>query len=107
MNTTPLEGTFTHGRTGYTNKGCRCDVCRAGNSEYQKELNVIRKAKGLPPGDWRHGKASSYINWGCRCTPCCEAHNQRRGASKKKRKAEKLTDIHASRMDTPPVKVEL
>ena len=31
---------FIHGRTGYANHNCRCDVCKAGMSAYQKQYRL-------------------------------------------------------------------
>jgi hypothetical protein len=46
-------GNGKHGRTMYINRGCRCDVCCAGNSEYQKiyarKRRLAQKNKGNKP----------------------------------------------------------
>lgn len=34
---------WDHGATGYKKHGCRCEVCRAGNTEYRRQ----RRAMGL------------------------------------------------------------
>ncbi len=31
---------------------------------------------GLPEGDHRHGKYTTYVNWGCRCEPCKLANTE-------------------------------
>lgn len=33
-----------HGLSGYTNRGCRCDVCRAANTDYQRTRRAARYA---------------------------------------------------------------
>jgi hypothetical protein len=59
--------TFNHGTYAtYTNRNCRCDLCKKAASEYAK----AKKLKGLPEGDKRHGTRNGYFNWGCRCDDC-------------------------------------
>lgn len=73
-----------HGMRRYR-KGCRCEVCRAGNAAFMRDLRA-RKAAGLvkprgtrlPPGERigdRHGRLQDYIG-GCRCEECREASRE-------------------------------
>lgn len=66
-----------HGQNGYINFGCRCDTCRRGNTEGCKKARYKRWKKGLPEGDPRHGRLTSYPNWGCTCEKCLNAVNKR------------------------------
>ena len=50
----------------YTNRGCRCDECKAAVSEARRRT----RQAGLPEGDPRHGTGSGYSNYGCRCDLC-------------------------------------
>lgn len=59
-----------HGRTGYVHHRCRCDVCRAANSEYARVLR--QKRRDLPPERIPHGINGS-VNYGCRCDICTSA----------------------------------
>lgn len=63
-----------HGHNGYTNYGCRCDDCRAGQAEYQKAYRS-RASSRFASGevDAPHGSRSTYTNYGCRCDECREA----------------------------------
>lgn len=43
--------TIPHGTmTGYVNRGCRCDECKAANTEYMRDYRAARKANGRPVG---------------------------------------------------------
>lgn len=54
---------------GYSNRGCRCDRCRAAHAAYQAE-GRIRRARYYP----RSHNDGAYHNWGCRCAECRRAH---------------------------------
>lgn len=56
---------------GYGNLSCRCEPCRAANSEYLGKAKARRVARGAP--DHVHGTANGYGNWGCRCRACTDA----------------------------------
>lgn len=43
--------------------------CKACSRERARE----KRAKGLPPGDPRHGRRTGYENFGCRCSDCKKA----------------------------------
>lgn len=53
---------------GYKHYGCRCDGCKAANSDYERE----RRRLGCDRPRAKHNRAS-YID-GCRCGVCREAH---------------------------------
>lgn len=44
---------------------------------------TVKKKKGLPPGDPRHGTANGYNNHGCRCPPCKKAWSEDRLARRR------------------------
>lgn len=67
----PRHGTAT----GY-GYGCRCDRCRAANTEKNRVLRAERK-DGLAPDDHRHGTPRGYDWWGCRCDACKAAKSER------------------------------
>lgn len=52
----------------YTNKRCRCDLCKEAIREYNKS-----RRQGLSPEDPRHGTPGGYSNHGCRCLECKSA----------------------------------
>ena len=47
MSETPgaRTGNWSHGASGYSNHGCRCDACRAGHAEYQRGYLQRRKKR--------------------------------------------------------------
>lgn len=53
----------------YESHGCRCDVCRAANTERVRHWRATTTAP-IP-----HGTANGYRNYGCRCDDCRAAHN--------------------------------
>jgi hypothetical protein len=75
--------------------GCRCDTCRAANTERvvrrQHERRAARQlingrlVAPVPPH--RHGLASTYVNWSCRCEPCTQAGAKRNAADRARRAA--------------------
>jgi hypothetical protein len=70
----PGDGDPRHGTmNGYINHGCRCDLCRAANTEY---CRVRRIERDLAPNDPRHGRWTTYFNYACRCVRCKAAHNE-------------------------------
>jgi len=56
-----------HGDPGKYNAGCRCTICKAGNTE---RATVARDERRGRIKDAPHGTESGYRNWGCRCKPC-------------------------------------
>lgn len=77
-----------HGVTcnGYTNYGCRCDLCRAAWNAYCKKRRVER-SKNIPADI--HGNASTYYNYMCRCADCRAANT---AYYRKVRKRAKITE---------------
>lgn len=69
----PGDGDPRHGKNGYSNLGCRCEICRAANAESQAAARVRRAAQPLPDGA-EHGSDNAYTNYACRCRPCTTAH---------------------------------
>jgi hypothetical protein len=57
-----------HGRSRYTNGGCRCDICRAAAAAYQRKWR--RRVRGKVPVEVPHGLASTQQNYGCPCPSC-------------------------------------
>ena len=67
---------FTHGQTGYTYYGCKCDVCRAANAARCRHQQEQRHARAVQdPSLVPHGRGG-YTNWGCRCQVCTKANTQ-------------------------------
>jgi hypothetical protein len=69
-----------HGTYGGYTGGCRCEGCRAANTEYQRRARQLRLERGIPAE--KHGKDATYANWACRCLPCTEAHRSRVAADR-------------------------
>lgn len=70
-----------HGTRLKYSKGCRCDVCRAGNVAYVRRSIGRRQARLVAnPTLAPHGRYTTYNNWGCRCDECRGAHAGRRRA---------------------------
>lgn len=70
-----------HGTRGKYTYGCRCDDCREANRAYIAAKRDADYAAGLPEGDPRHGRDSTYTNRGCRCTACTVAHKRARAGA--------------------------
>jgi len=71
------HGTYS----GYT-QGCRCDECKAGAREYNRERR--KNIKPLEPDDPRHGTSTGYMAYKCRCEDCKKAHSDYLKARKKR-----------------------
>lgn len=70
----PESEALPHGWTKYSNEGCKCAICRAAWSEYQKNLRRVRARRiAEDPSLAEHGKPATYHNWGCKCRPCKDA----------------------------------
>ena len=77
-----------HGKVNsYVSHGCRCDSCKAANTEYARETRR-KRAESIWSNYWNvsHGKASTYTNHGCRCEACSEAMAEYSASAKAKRK---------------------
>lgn len=67
----PKKTTFEHGTlTGYTHYKCRCDACKAANTEYNKQYYVQHHEAKPKPAIPEHGTHGRYYNHGCRCDLC-------------------------------------
>ena len=53
-------------------------VCRS----CLRDQRRLRKERGIPPGDSRHGTVTGYTAWGCRCADCADAWTIYRAGSK-------------------------
>ena len=75
----------SHGPGGY-NRGCRCPICSEATAKRHREGLEARVAKGLDPGDPRHGTYNGYHNWRCRCSDCRAAGAIRNAEEKERRR---------------------
>jgi hypothetical protein len=73
-----------HGTRSAYKKGCRCELCRAANARYKRELQAAHhaqtRAEAEATGNMQspaleHGKAATAEWYGCRCEPCVRALN--------------------------------
>lgn len=81
------EKTASCGSPGRYKAGCRCEVCRQGNTarlRAAKKERYARHRAGLAV--FTHG-ASAYGNWGCRCPVCTKAHGAKSTRYKRNRRA--------------------
>lgn len=63
-----------HGTTTGYGYGCRCDECRAANTEAMRAANARRRAAlAVTAPTLKHGTKGAYSNHGCRCEACVEA----------------------------------
>jgi len=62
-----------HGTMARRRRGCHCPPCTAEGRAHASELRALRRERGLPPGDPRHG-VYGYSGYGCRCRICTKAH---------------------------------
>lgn len=68
MSETPIK----HGTPGaYTNRKCRCKVCRKAWSKHVKEERDRRSKSKVPAHV--HGTLNGYVNYRCRCIQCKSA----------------------------------
>lgn len=64
-----------HGMNGYTNLGCRCDICREANTTYTLHMREVRRRRlERDPSIRPHGVEATYFNYMCRCAKCRAAH---------------------------------
>jgi hypothetical protein len=66
-------GESEHGTARRYHLGCRCAICRAGNTERYHQFRA--RHDGLPEGDPRHGSLNGYRNYRCRCKACVAANS--------------------------------
>ncbi len=75
----PGDGDKRHGSNGYTNLGCRCEICRSANSAHNKRRRAQRaELIASDPSLATHGRSNTYLNWGCRCPECRAANTAKR-----------------------------
>lgn len=83
-----MSANFTHGYSGYHNYRCRCDICRAGNVDYQRQARQRRRARIVAdPSLAPHGSVNTYFNWRCPCDECKAAHAMRTRELARQRRA--------------------
>lgn len=75
---TPGDGDPRHGMNGYSNLGCRCDICREANTAYNLSMREVRARRiAADPSIRPHGVETTYLNYRCRCAECRAEHNRR------------------------------
>lgn len=81
-----------HGEVCCYVHGCRCDLCKAANSQRQLLERHRRKDKPIP--DRVHGTPGGYGNWSCRCKDCSFAHKLvcQANAARRKKEAQLLKE---------------
>lgn len=72
----PSEWLTFQRRNAYRYHGCRCDECRAGWAEWQRNLRAQRAESVARRTDLPHGTRSTYVNHGCRCDACYQAQSE-------------------------------
>lgn len=82
-----VEG-ISHGMSGYSHSGCRCEVCTAANRDYSHGY----RRRPLSEKSFEHGR-SAYANHGCRCE-VCKAAQREYGKSYRARPLEEKTFSH-------------
>lgn len=80
----PGDGDPRHGMNGYSNLGCRCDVCRQANTAWQAKARARRRATPIP-SEVKHGSENAYTNYSCRCDTCRKGHTERRRLSRQRK----------------------
>jgi hypothetical protein len=84
----PRKKAPEHGLSAYSNRGCRCDVCKAAKAESRRKRNH-RNPNGVIA---KHGTISRYSNNKCRCDECrAAAAEYARGWRERKRSAQSTT----------------
>jgi hypothetical protein len=64
-----VSGPVVHGYSAYGNGLCRCDVCRAAWTNYNRQRRQRLRSQPLPPSI-AHGTSNAYNNYQCRCDRC-------------------------------------
>lgn len=62
------QGDARHGINGYTNYGCRCEICKDAGTEHQRRYRQQLRDADVPTNV--HGTINGYQNYGCRCDEC-------------------------------------
>ena len=74
---------LVHGTvSGYTYRGCRCELCLEANRGYRGTKPRAEYLAGLP--EPQHGTESRYKNCDCRCDECRAASARARRARRKR-----------------------
>lgn len=60
-----------HGNPQSYNRGCRCEHCKASNSQRATEYRDGLLDRSMPEAS--HGTNAGYVQWACRCERCKEA----------------------------------
>lgn len=68
----PFED-IPHGRNGYSNYFCTCDVCKAAWAAYVHDQRIRRS---LTPFDQIPHGEGGYTNYRCRCDVCRKGHHE-------------------------------
>jgi hypothetical protein len=105
----PRHGTLN----GYANLGCRCDQCRAANTDYCRAYQH-RAGRHKPYAEWLasvegchvpHGTETRYTQGGCRCEDCkraaSTARNRRRYETPEKAERQRAYDRERKRKRRP------
>jgi hypothetical protein len=82
------EKNFNHGCYAYQRHKCRCDICRAANTENCRQSRANAKARAKrDPRLIPHGTVVGYGYWGCSCSDCrkANAENQKKYPAKKRK----------------------
>jgi len=81
-----------HGKISTYVAGCRCEACRAENTNYRYNEKRDRRAARAMVGfrlvhpTAPHGTYGGYNNYGCQCAPCVEAGRLRNAAYRARQK---------------------
>lgn len=63
------EATWHGTANGYNNHGCRCDLCRAANTEQQRVYNAKKRVQRM--GNILETQNRRHLSrWQCRCNDC-------------------------------------
>jgi hypothetical protein len=76
--TEAIEG--RHGKVRTYKSGCRCERCRIGFRETEREAR--RRRRGRRPPSHVHGTVNGYNYWRCRCEECKAANAEYRRAGR-------------------------
>lgn len=66
--------------SAYTNRGCRCQVCRQEAVAYVRRRRAARLSAPIP--DSVHGTDNGYTNYACRCEQCRQARHEKRATAR-------------------------
>lgn len=76
--------TQPHGtRARYLRGPCRCNECKAANSEYTKMIRALHRRRN-PPVNAKHGTIHCACYYGCKCVACRAAVMLRKREDRRK-----------------------